>query len=493
MTTSTATRRQMQRSSSRQWWGLTVIAVSQLMISVDSTIVNIALPSAQHQLGFSPATRQWVLTAYLLAFGGLLLLGGRIGDLRGHKRTFLAGVSGFALASLLGGLAADTWMLVAARAVQGGCAALMAPAALSLLTATFADPNERRKALGIFGAIAGSGAAVGLIAGGALTECLSWRWALLVNAPLGAAVALGALLVIDEARVTSRRKSLDLVGAATVSVALVLLILGFSHAETAGWSAPSTWLLLLTMALLVSAFVIIEQRRSEPLLPLRILADRNRAGVYLSQGLSVMTMFGLLLFLTYDYQVVHAYTALQSGVAFLPLVVGMLLGASVIAGHLPNASPRLLVGFGCFLAAAGMALLIALSPDSSYWSVLMPAELIFGTGLGISFTPAMNLATHNINPADAGVASGLINASQQIGGAIGAAFLNTIAGLATAAWIAGHRHHPATEVLTGTVHGYAVGARWAVGILLLAAVTAFTVIRAENHKGTESVTSTEMA
>lgn len=479
-----------QASSPARWCALVVIAVSQLMISVDSTIVNIALPAAQHQLGFTGAIRQWVITAYLLAFGGLLLLGGRVGDLRGHKKAFLAGVTGFAIASMIGGLAANTWMLITARAVQGGFAALMGPAALSLLTATFPDPEERGKALGVFGAIAGSGAAVGLIAGGALTEFLDWRWALLVNAPLGALVAIGAAVVVTENRAASPRKSMDLAGAAVISAALVLLILGFGHAETSGWTAVSTWLLLAAGAALTAMCAGVERRRAEPLLPLPILTDSTRAGVYLSQGLSVMTMFGLLLFLTYDYQVVHGYTAFRTGIAFLPLVAGMLLGASVIAGQLPHVSPRLLAGAGCLIAAAGMALLIVLTPGSSYWLILLPAELIFGTGLGISFTPAMNLATHNINPADVGVASGLINASQQIGGAIGAAFLNTIAALATATWLNSHVH-AANASLAATVHGYAIGARWAVGILLLAAFTGLAMIRSDAHKTTATTAATE--
>lgn len=460
----------------RRWQALAVISVSQLMISVDATIVNIALPSAQRDLGFPAPSRQWVLTAYLLAFGGLLLLGGRIGDLYGRKRVFLAGVTGFAAASVLGGTASGLSVLIAARALQGACAALMAPAALSLLTAAFPDNGERTRALGVFSAIAGSGAAVGLIAGGALTQYLSWRWSLLVNAPIGLAVAAWAALAVAGTAAVRHRPRLDITGAVLISAALIALILGLGQAQTAGWGAPAVPALLAASAVLAAVFVQAERRAAAPLLPLRLVTDRSRAGVYLSQALSVMTMFGLLLFLTYDLQTVDGYSALMTGVAFLPLVAGMMAGASFISGRLPRVPGRWLMGAGCLISAAGMLFLTALQPGSPYWGTILPATAIFGLGLGIAFTPAMHLATSNVSGGDAGIASGLINASQQIGGAAGAALLNTIADTAAARWLA---THPGTagQLSAATVHGYAVGARWAAGILLLAALLAFTMIR----------------
>jgi EmrB/QacA subfamily drug resistance transporter len=469
----------------RRWQALAVISVSQLMISVDSTIVNIALPSAQRDLGFSAASRQWVLTAYLLAFGGLLLLGGRIGDLGGRKRVFLAGVIGFAAASVLGGTAANLTVLVAARALQGTCAALMAPAALSLLTAAFPDNDERTRALGVFSAIAGSGAAVGLIAGGALTQYLSWRWSLLVNAPIGLAVAAGAALTIG-GPAASRDRRLDITGAALISAALMALILGLSQAATAGWAAPAVPALLAASAVLAAMFALAERRASAPLLPLRLITDRTRAGVYLSQALSIMTMFGLLLFLTYDLQTIDGYSALKTGTAFLPLVAGMLAGASLISGRLPRVPPRWLMGTGCLISAAGMLFLTGLHPGSPYWGIILPAIAIFGLGLGIAFTPAMHLATRNIKASDTGIASGLINVSQQIGGAAGAALLNTIAATAAASWL---RTHPRTagQVSAATVHGYAIGARWATGILIPAALIAFTMIRTGRPAGADAL------
>lgn len=472
--------------SRRRWSALIVISVSQLMISVDSTIANIALPSAQRELGISAANRQWVLTAYLLAFGGLLLLGGRIADLAGRKRVFLAGVIGFAAASLLGGVSVDTAMLITARGMQGACAALMAPAALSLIATTFPDGDERAKALGVFSAIAGSGAAIGLLAGGALTEYVSWRWSLLVNAPIALAVAAGAVLCVTgiETESTSRRR-LDIPGAVLISAALMVLILGFSHAETAGWTAPATPALLAASVLLAVGFVQVERRAADPLLPLRLITNRARAGVYLSQCLSIMTMFGLLLFLTYDLQAVNGYSALKTGVAFLPLVAGMLTGASLIAGRLPRVPPRWLMGPGCLIAATGMGFLTLLQPDSSYWSVVLPATAIFGLGLGIAFPSAMHLATHHVQAGDTGVASGLINASQQIGGAIGAALLNTIAATATASWL--RSHHGTGPLTTATVHGYAIGARWAVGILVVAALVVLTMVHTTESPGSPEV------
>jgi EmrB/QacA subfamily drug resistance transporter len=471
---------------SRRWQALAVISVSQLMISVDSTIVNIALPSAQRDLGFSAASRQWVLTAYLLAFGGLLLLGGRIADLAGRKRVFLAGVIGFAAASVLGGTAADLTVLIAARALQGICAALMAPAALSLLTAAFPDSDERTRALGVFSAIAGSGAAVGLIAGGALTQYLSWRWSLLVNAPIGLAVAAGAALTVGGNAGSQGRHRLDITGAALISTALMALILGFSQAETIGWTAPATPALLAASAVLAAAFVQAERRAAAPLLPLRLITDRTRAGVYLSQALSVMTMFGLLLFLTYDLQTVDRYSALKTGIAFLPLVAGMLAGAFFISGRLPRVPPRWLMGTGCLVSAAGMLILTALHPGSPYWNTILPAAAVFGLGLGIAFTPAMHLATRNVKASDTGIASGLINASQQIGGATGAALLNTIAATAAAGWLRA-RPHTAGQLGAATVHGYAIGARWAAGILILAALIAFTMVSTSRTPDTGSL------
>lgn len=458
----------------RRWWALVVISVSQLMISLDSTIVTVALPAAQRSLGMSAAGRQWVLTAYLITFGGLLLLGGRIADLAGRKRVLVAGVGGFAAASALGGTADGAPALIAARALQGTCAALMAPAALALISAAFPDIRERSKAVGVFSAITGSGAAVGLIAGGALTQYLGWRWSLLVNVPVGLAVAAGTILTVQAApRAKGRR--LDVPGAIVISAALLALILGVGQAETAGWTAPSTLALLGAAMTGIAVFAVIERKAPAPLLPLSVVAHRARAAACLSQGLTVMAMFGLLLLLTYDLQTVNGWSALTTGIAFLPLVGGMYFGAWLAAGRL-RATHRTLMVTGCVIAAAGLGILSGLRPGSPYPLVVCPAIVVFGIGRAVAYTPAMSVATHDVDPGDTGAAAGLINASQQIGGAIGTALLNTVAATAAAGWLRARPAGPGVQA-AAAVHGYATGARWAAGILLLAALLVYVLDR----------------
>lgn len=454
----------------RRWAALVVIAVAQLMISVDSTIVSIAMPWAQHDLHISDADRQWIVTAYTLAFGGLLLLGGRLADLIGHKRALLIGLIGFAAASAVGGVAVNSGMLLGARALQGAFAAFLAPAGLSLITIAFREAEERAKAFGIFSAIAGSGAAVGLILGGVLTEYLTWRWSLLVNVAFAVAVLVGAIPTVRESTHERRRGRLDLPGALLATLGATVLVYGFTRAESDGWLAGPTIALLLGCALLLTLFVLVERRTAAPLLPLRVVTERNRAGVFASQALAVIAMFGLLLILTYYLQVIRGYAPLQAGIAFLPLVAGMLIGAGQIASHMmTRVAPRWIMAPGFLVAAAGMALLTTLGVRSSYPLVVLPAEVLLGIGLGMAFTPAMSLATYRIQPQDAGVASAMINASQQLGGSIGTALLNTVATGATATWIAAHGAAAATAD-EAAVHGYAVAMRWTVGILVLAAI-----------------------
>ncbi|MGW1229713.1 MFS transporter [Streptomyces sp. NPDC001478] len=452
----------------RRWQALVYIALAQLMVSVDSTIVNIALPSAQHALGISDSNRQWVVTAYMLAFGGLLLLGGRISDTIGRKRAFLIGVIGFGAASALGGLAADAGMLLTARALQGAFGALLAPAGLSLLAVTFAEPKERAKAFGVFSAIAGSGSAVGLILGGVLTEYLNWRWSLFVNIAFAAVVVAGAVAVVRDEGTRPAREKLDIAGTLLSVAGIVALVYGFTLADSEGWTATPTLALFVACAVLLTLFVVVEKRSSAPLLPLRIVTERNRAGVFASQALAVITMFGLLLFLTYYFQEIRGYSPLVSGVAFLPMVAGMLIGAGQIASRLmPRTAPRWIMGPGFVVAALGMLLLTQLDVNSSYLLVVLPGQLLFGIGLGLAFTPAMSLATHGVAEHETGVASAMINASQQLGGSIGTALLNTIAASTTAAWLVSHSDG-ADAVNRAAVHGYATAVWWTVGILLLA-------------------------
>ncbi|WP_030963034.1 MFS transporter [Streptomyces sp. NRRL S-378] len=467
-----------------RWKALVFIALAQLMVVLDATIVNIALPSAQTDLGISDGNRQWVITAYALAFGGLLLFGGRIADKWGRKNAFVVGLVGFALASALGGAANGEAMMLGARALQGAFGALLAPAALSLLAVMFTDAKERAKAFGIYGAIAGGGGAVGLILGGFLTEYLNWRWTFFVNIPFAVVAAVGAWMVIREPAGSRNRAPLDIPGVVLSTTGLVALVYGFTRAESAGWSDAVTVAMFISSAALLAAFVFAESKVKSPLLPLRVLLERNRGGVYLSLGLAVIAMFGLFLFLTYYLQVVKGFSPVKTGFAFLPMIAGMILGSTQIGARLmTRVAPRLLMGPGFLVAAAGMLLLTQLEVGSSYPALILPAQLLLGLGMGTAFMPAMSLSTHGVNPADAGVASAMVNTSQQVGGAIGTALLNTIAASATTAYLTDH----AAEAAAGgaaaqlvqaqaMVEGYASAIWWAVGILAASAAIALTLI-----------------
>ncbi|MEU2075557.1 MFS transporter [Streptomyces sp. NPDC013489] len=466
-----------------RWKALVFIALAQLMVVLDATIVNIALPSAQQDLGISDGNRQWVITAYALAFGGLLLFGGRIADLWGRKRTFVVGLIGFALASALGGAATGEAMMLGARALQGAFGALLAPAALSLLAVTFTDAKERAKAFGIYGAIAGGGGAVGLILGGFLTEYLNWRWTFFVNIPFAIVAAVGAYLVIREPAGSRNRSTLDIPGVILSTLGLVALVYGFTRAESEGWSDAGTIGMFVGSAVLLAAFVLTEAKVKSPLLPLRVLTDRNRGGVYLSLGLAVISMFGLFLFLTYYLQVVKGYSPVMTGFAFLPMIAGMIIGSTQIGTRLmTRVPPRLLMAPGFLTAGIGMLLLTQLEIGTSYAGLILPAQLLLGLGMGTAFMPAMSLATHGVDPRDAGVASAMVNTSQQVGGAIGTALLNTIAASATTAYLTDNAAGATTSAaqkllqLQGMVEGYTAAIWWAVGILVASAVIAFTLI-----------------
>ncbi|MFF9285772.1 MFS transporter [Streptomyces griseosporeus] len=468
-----------------RWKALAFIALAQLMVVLDATIVNIALPSAQQDLGISDGNRQWVVTAYALAFGGLLLFGGRIADLWGRKRAFVTGLAGFAFASALGGAAANEAMMFGARALQGVFGALLAPAALSLLAVMFTDAKERAKAFGIYGAIAGGGGAVGLILGGFLTEYLDWRWTFFVNIPFAIVAALGAYFVIREPEGGRNRNPLDIPGVLLSTLGLVSLVYGFTRAESEGWSDSVTIGMFVASGVLLLAFVLVEAKVKSPLLPLRVVTERNRGGVYLSLGLAIIAMFGLFLFLTYYLQVVKGYSPVKTGFAFLPMIAGMITGSTQIGTRLmTRVAPRLLMGPGFLVAALGMLLLTRLEIGSSYAALLLPAMVLLGLGMGTAFMPAMSLATLGVQPRDAGVASAMVNTSQQVGGAIGTALLNTIAASATTSYIkdhiasAGSRPQQQLVQLEGMVHGYTSAIWFAVGILVAAAAIAVTLINA---------------
>ena len=460
----------------RRWLALCVIAIAQLVVVLDASIVNIALPSAQHALDISNANRQWIVTAYTLAFGGLLLLGGRIADYVGRKRVFMFGLIGFAAASALGGAAVSQEMLFLARALQGAFGALLAPAALSMLTVTFTDAKERARAFGVYGAIAGGGAAIGLIVGGVLTEYLNWRWCLYVNAPICLLAAAAALRVLRESKAEGRT-NYDVPGAVLSIAGLISLVYGFTQAVNHGWGSPQTYLYLVAAAVLLVAFVVVEVRTANPLLPMRVLTERNRGGAFFASLMVGVGMFGMFLFLTYYFQGILGYSALEAGFAFLPFSAGMIVSAGTASVLLPRIGPRPTMLAGFVLALAGMVWLTQLSPTTSYVAHVLPAIIVMAVGLGLIFVPLSNTALVGVAHHDAGVASAMVNTTQQIGGSLGTALLNTIAASATSGYLAAHGMSRAAQA-SGTVHGFTTAFWWSSAFLLVAAVAVALLINA---------------
>jgi EmrB/QacA subfamily drug resistance transporter len=464
----------------RRWLALAVIAIAQLMVVLDSTIVNIALPSAQQALHISLANRQWVVTAYALAFGGLLLLGGRISDFMGRKRAFIIGLVGFGLASALAGAAQDQGWLFGARALQGAFGALMAPAALSLVSVTFTEPHERAKAFAVFGGVSGGGGAIGLILGGVLTEYASWRWTLFVNTPIAIAAAVAAVAVVHESKAEGEAHY-DLPGVITSSLGLVALVYGFTKADSDGWASGSTVSLLIGSVVLLAVFVFIESRAPHPLLPIRVFTERNRAGSFIGSLLLGMTLFGMFLFLVYYLQGTQHYSAVKSGFAFLPFGGGIVAAAGGASVLLPRIGPRPLMVGGFISCALAMASFSLLKVDSGYALHILPGLILMSLGVGFAFVSMSSTALVGVHDDDAGVASALVNTTQQVGGSLGIALLNTIAASATATYIA---HHGIAHANAGAVHGYTVAFLWELGALLLAAVVSVAMIT--THQGSSS-------
>jgi EmrB/QacA subfamily drug resistance transporter len=470
----------------RRWMILVVVSVAQLMVVLDSTIVNIALPSAQHALGFANSDRQWVVTSYALAFGSLLLVGGRLGDMYSRKWVLITGLIGFAVASAIGGAAVSFVMLVVARALQGAFGAILAPAALGTLVSTFRDPRERRQAFAVFGSVAVGGGAVGLILGGVLTQYLSWRYTLFVNLIFAAIAAAGALAYIRSSRpVTPPR--MDWPGAVLACTGLFLIVFGFSHAETAGWIATLTLGSLVLGAVLLTAFVVAEQRSSHPLLPLRVILDRTRGGSYVAVGITGISLFGIFLFLTFYMQQVKGYSPLTTGLLFLPLVAGILVASTLYSALPPSrVGPRPLITAGMLLGAGGTAYLAQLTVTSSYLGGVLPALLIMGLGFGLIFASAVNSATAGVPPQDSGVASALVNTMQQVGGSVGISVLSTITASATASYLIAHHTGPQAPAIAAT-HGYTLAFTISAALLGLGAILAILML--PSRKRLEELTS----
>ncbi len=456
-----------------RWKALVVIAIAQLMVVLDASIVNIALPSIQVDLGISDADRQWVVTAYTLAFGGLLLLGGRIADYAGRKRMLMVGLIGFAIASAFGGLSTSAWMLYTARGLQGLFAALLAPAALSLISVTFTESKERARAFAVYGALAGGGAAIGLVMGGILTEYASWHWTLLVNVPIAIAAVFLAIPYVRESRATGDTKY-DIPGAVTATLGLVSLVYGITQAESQGWNGTSTLVFMALGVVLLAVFMVIETRTSHPLLPVKILLNRNRGGAYLASFFVGVGLFAMFLFLSFYFQGVLNYTPLQSGLLFLPFSAGVIISAGLSSQLLPRFGPRYVTGVGFVLAVIGMGLLIRITPNSGYTTDILPSMIILSLGMGLIFVPLSATALYAVGDHDAGVASAVLNTSQQIGGSIGVAFLNTVAASTTAAFIIDNNlPGPSPDAL---VAGFSTGFIWGTGILAFAGVLWITLV-----------------
>ena len=472
----------VERQHARRWWVLAIIGLAQVMVILDATVVNIALPDAQRALGFSDASRQWVVTAYALAFGGLLLLGGRLGDIFGRRNVFLVGLLGFGVFSALGGAASNFATLVTARAGQGVFGALLAPATLALLTVTFTDPKERTKAFGIFGAIAGGGGALGLILGGVLTQQLSWRYSLYVNLIIAIPALVGGLMLLAKDR-PATAPGHDIAGSLTVTGGLISLVYGFSNAETNGWTDPWTLIWIAAGVVLIAAFVAIERTAAHPLLPMRVLADRNRFSSLLSMLLVGVALFGVFLFLTYYLQTGLGYSPTMTGFAFLPMIAG--LGISIQLGGqlLTRVGPRPIVPAGMVLAAIGMALLTRLDLTSSYATAVLPGLFVTGLGLGMIMAPSIQTAVSGLTNQDATVGSALVTTMQQIGGSIGIAIFSTLAASSATSYVTDHAAGattPAAQAAVGAqaaIEGYATVYLWSGVVFAVGAVLAAVLLR----------------
>src|ERR1700693_1318927 len=460
----------------RRWWILAVLGIAQLMVILDGTIVNIALPTAQGDLHFSIADRQWIVTAYSLAFASLLLLGGRIGDLIGRKRALIIGLVGFAAASALGGASVNFTMLVLARTVQGAFGALLAPSVLALLTTTFTDPDERGQAFGIYGAIAGAGGALGLLLGGILTSYASWRWTLFVNLLFAVSAIIGALLWLknDEG---ADHDPLDLPGLFLVAGGLFALVFGFSHAETTAWRNPFTIGFLVAGVVLLAVFAYLETRAKSPLLPPHVVLNRTRGGSVLAMLFASVGIFGVFLFLTYYLQGTLGFSPVKPGVAFLPLVAALAATAQVSNRILlPRFGPKPIVPIGLLVSAAALFGLHLVGLHSSYVTHVLPYLLVLGVGFGLSVAPSFSTGTLGLAPQDAGVGSATLNTAQQVGGSIGTSLLNTLAASAATSYLVGRAVTPA-NFQAALLHSYTTAFLWSSLIFVAGAVIAGLVLK----------------
>jgi EmrB/QacA subfamily drug resistance transporter len=453
---------------------LATVALAQTMVALDGTVMNIALPKAQAELLFSDPDRQWVITAYSLAFASLLMLSGRLADRFGRKNLFIIGLIGFAIASAVGGATPTFELLVAARAVQGAFAALLAPSALAILTTTFTDPKERARAFGIFGAIGIGGLVIGLLLGGVLTEYLDWRWTMYINILFAVPAAIGATILLGHANRPEERARIDLLSTFTVSAGLFGIVFGFSRVAIDGWDAPITYLTLGAGVILFASFFLLQSRLKNPLLPLRVILDRQRAGGLLGMLFATGGMLGMVFLLAFYVQGILGYSAVRTGVAFLPLPLALVTSAIIIGPRLGRViGPKITVPLGLTIAASGILLLTRITTEDLYVEHLLPSLILLGLGMGLAIPTSTNIATAGIRTEDTGIGSSLVSTVQQVGGALGVAIINSIAATAAvnfaADYLAGNP--PYKELpLDAAVHGDTTAFVYSAGLFLLGAL-----------------------
>ena len=481
----------LSESPRAKWFALALLAMTQFVIVLDASIVNVALPSIGRDLDFSQDNLAWVVNAYTLTFGGFLLLGGRMADLLGRRRMFISGLILFGVASLIGGLAqSDVW-LIAARALQGLGAALISPAALSIVTTTFAEGAERNKALGVWGAVAGSGGAAGVLLGGVLTEYAGWEWVLYVNVPIALTAAWLAPRLLAESRDEGRTRAFDVAGAVTVTAGLALLVYTLVDANSAGWGSTQTLLLGALSLALLAAFVAVESRTGHPLMPFAIFRLQTLRGANVVGLLIGMALFSMFFFISLYLQQVLGYDALDAGLAYLPLALTIIVSAGAASQLVTRIGFKPTLITGLVLIAAGLTWFAQVSaPGGSYVGDVLFPSLLAAAGLGLAFVPVTIAAVTGISPSEAGLASGLINTAQQIGGALGLAILATIANGTTDDAIAGGERNPAVALTEGFQDAFLIGA----GFAVLGAVLAATLISSfDSREHAEAARSGEVA
>jgi len=463
------------------WLVLVIVGLAQFMVILDATIVNVAMPSIQRSLNFSTSSLQWIVNGYTLTFGGFLLLGGRAADLLGRRRMFLLGIVLFSAASLMNGLAGSAGILVAGRALQGLGGALVSPAALSVLTTTFAEGRERTAALGVWSAVAVGGGAVGLLLGGVLTSLLSWQWVFFVNVPVGVTAILLALRFVPESRVENARGGVDIWGAVSVTAGLVVLVYALVNAQTAGWVSLPTLGLAAVSAALLSAFIVMQARLRHPLIRLGIFRMRSLTGANLAMLLVAAGMFAMFFFASIYVQEVLGYSPLTAGLAFLPVTAGIITGAGLSQQLIRRVGVRAVGLTGMSIAAVGLIVLSRIPVAGTYLGDLLPGLLTMSVGMGLTFVPITLIATTNVRAEDAGLASGLLNTSQQLGGALGLAVLSTLAANTASHALVTLGHAPTAAVRAAAlVSGFRIA--FFVGALLMlggAALLAATVRRSD--------------